>query len=72
MQNNIKVGERVIIQNSMLYTGRIGTLEEVPSTLGVDVGGQWDFHVRLDSVEDDRIKDRVIGVYDFQARLIKE
>lgn len=63
---NLKVGDRVIIQDAMLYTDRVGILEVAGS------GSIWDFHVRLEPVDNDRIKDRVIGIHDFQARLIKE
>lgn len=57
-----KVGDRVVVIDSLLYTSRMGTL-----TASDD---EWDFHVDLDAKHDPQTRldgAREIGVYNFQV-----
>jgi len=65
-------GMRVRVKDSMLYTGRVGTLS--PGSYS-DEGG-WDFSVELDPTDDPEVDSlirgsRTIGVFDFQVEPIE-
>jgi len=57
-----RIGDRVVIIDSLLYTGRTGVLKSSSD--------DWDFHVDLDAKENPQKKideEREIGVYNFQV-----
>ncbi len=57
----LRDGVRVKVKNSLLYAGRIGTLEECGYSF-------WDWHVRLD--EEPPLSSRVIGVDRSQVEML--
>jgi hypothetical protein len=56
-----KSGDRIVVQNTLLYNGRVGILLEIPDEDQLGNLASWDYHVKLD--------DRVIGVDADQVRL---
>ena len=64
-----KPGDRVVVQNTMLYNGREGVLHEIEEP---DQNlASWDFLVVLDEFEDEpkEVQRRTIGVDKDQVRL---
>lgn len=57
-----KIGDRVIVQNTLLYNNKTGILQEVPGPPEEWNLASWDFHVLLDD-------GRTIGVDRDQVRL---
>lgn len=56
--SRLNMGSRVQVVNSMLYSGRIGTLTQASS----HPDDFWDANVILDNTAEDKIQSRVIGV----------
>ena len=63
---NVNYGDRVIVKNSLLYTGRTGVLGPISD----NPADFWNFEVELDETKDE--KSRVIGVMDYQVELCNE
>jgi hypothetical protein len=74
MASSLRPGIRVRVKDSLLYTGRVGTL--LPAGAPSEAGYAWDYHVLLEATEvpegTSRIsaklyEERTIGVYSSQV-----
>jgi hypothetical protein len=65
-----KPGDQVIIENTLLYNGRVGTLEAIPRNAVTFNLASWDYLVKLEPHEDDKIEKRIIGVDRDQVRYL--